>query len=734
MKNALALTRLFALLGFVVGGLAGAIELWGRSSVREFQAHDVTTPLGERLFAVAQRAAVEGVGWAAVGLFLGLIAAAVSALGRRGSSTDEPTRGERFSAVALFATAIGWAWVMKKGGAWLMNEAVAFLPPGDLLPLNLAGFLALLAGAFVFRALAGLLPLAPRGRRGAALALSAGSLLALGIAAWASLQLALRAPGAWKSAGTLGGAAGLFLVALPLAAVLARALAGPLSRLTSLAPLQGTALRRARAALVLLLVVCAIGTRPFVHLGAQVPDTVYERMTPRGEPAGPNVVLITVDTLRADALSCYGYERETSPFLDTLAEAGTLFDQPVSAAAWTKPATGTILTGLYPSRHGALYHGSSLRLPEGERTLAEAFQAAGYSTAGFVTNPNVKAVFDFDRGFDEYFDSPVEDTVHMASVRDSWFGKLFKRISNHQFNWKYENDVRGMNQHITAWLRENHDVPFFLYLHYIDPHEPYAPPSEYDDYFPTDHGLPLFNERKRLVGRDLYDREIRYTDDGLRELVDVFKELGIWEDTLFVLTSDHGEEFYEHEVLGHGYSLYQEVVRVPLLFHGPGVAKGRVVEEPTQILDLGASILDLARTGDSRLGDGRSFASRIQGDGPRAERELFVENEFGEDDHDIRSFVLKSVRRGPWKLVLTEQSKYRPPGEGYPAKELYNLEEDPHERNNLFQDERFSDEERALVEALLGHGTFLEETGFRDVAPAELSPELEAELRALGYL
>ena len=206
---------------------------------------------------------------------------------------------------------------------------------------------------------------------------------------------------------------------------------------------------------------------------------------------------MTVDTLRADGLSCYGYPRPTSPFLDSLAESGTRFADPVAAAAWTKPATGTIFTGLYPSRHGALYHGSSLQLPEGERTMAEAFRQAGYVTAGFVSNPNVKAVFDFDRGFDVFFDSPVEDTLTLACIRDTWFGRSLMELLRHQFNWKYENDVRQMNRHVEGWLAKNGDERFFLYVHYIDPHIPYDPPSPWREEFAQDHGFVTFEKRTK---------------------------------------------------------------------------------------------------------------------------------------------------------------------------------------------------------------------------------------------
>ncbi|MEW6074396.1 MAG: sulfatase, partial [Planctomycetota bacterium] len=461
----------------------------------------------------------------------------------------------------------------------------------------------------------------------------------------------------------------------------------------------------------------------------------YRRLPARGTPAGPSVIFITVDTLRADHLGCYGYGRPTSPFVDSLAAGGARFTDPSAPAAWTKPSTGTLLTGLYPSRHGALYHGSRLHLPPGERTLAEAFHAAGYVTAGFVSNPNVKRVFDFDRGFDEFFDSPVEDTISLAAIRGSYFGRILMDLLRHEFNWKYENDVRRMNEHVLAWLEVNHEQPFFLYVHYIDPHIPYDPPAEYRRQFASPRsGFPLFNARKERVGRDLYDGEVRYTDDGIRELVEALYRHGRGEDALLVVTSDHGEEFFEHGVLGHGFSLYQPVIHVPLILHGPGIVPGTVVGEPVQILDLPATVLDLAGTGVTRLGDGISFAPLLAAPAAGREGPYFLENEFGQNEGDRRSFVFKGVRSGRWKLVLTEANTYFPPGDPrYGSLALYDLAADPGEERNLIRDEAHRDLVRSLQERLAAHLAFLDETGFRDAEPAAISAEILGNLKALGY-
>jgi len=735
-RGILALAASAGLVGTALGVVEAVRDAIREPWVREFQA-GAESPLAERISAVAQRTALEGAGFALLGLLLGAFAFGGARLVERRSPT--PSREARASRVAAFALVgiagfVAWATY----GAWLAGEALAFLTAGRLLLLNALGIGLGLVGFGVPAWIVGRLPGAPRSSPAAC---ALGAVLSTAGAAWLVLWIAKVLPGLTGHGGkhptSLAVYALTMAASVPVGLLLARGLARPIIALGAAVgadlPRRARALRLVAPALAIVWGAAALWTALHFELSSAPASTDYPRLPGRDAgPEAPNVVFITIDTLRADHLGCYGYERPTSPFLDSLAAEGTMFEDPVAPAAWTKPSTGTILTGLYPSRHGALHHGSLLQLPEGQRTMAEAFQASGRVTAGFVTNPNIKRVFAFDRGFDEYFDSPVEDTVTLAAIRSTRFGHVVMSLFRHQFNWNYQNDVRQTNRHVFSWLDANRDNRFFLYVHYIDPHIPYDPPSIYRELFARDTGLLLFNDRKREVGIDRYDGEIRYADAGIRELVEHMKRLGIWENTLFVLTSDHGEEFFEHGVMGHGFSLFQEVVRVPLIVHGPGVAAGRRVAEPVQIVDLPATVLDLAGTGVDALGDGRSVAAAVRAGEPRPVAPLFLENEFGTEEWDHWSFVLSGVRQGPYKLVLTEANAYFPPEEGG-GQALYDLASDPGELENLIADEG----RRPLVEELLAklrtHARFLAETGFRDAAPAALSPEVEAGLRALGY-
>ncbi|RKY17090.1 MAG: hypothetical protein DRQ55_16590 [Planctomycetota bacterium] len=713
-----------ALLGFVLGAAYAAYELHNTAFVREFQSGEQSAA-AERWIAIAHRGAIDGVGFGALGLLLSLVAVAMARLRVR---ADQQRFGAELAASVILATVAFCGWVSV---AQLADDALPFLQAPALLLLNVVGVLGSLVCFVGFDAIVRRLPgAAPTGPAAVALASTGAAWLACHY----SFSIIKGVSGGFRSPARLGMAAGCFVLALVAAVVLARLLNAPLRALAERCA-RGRLVPRALTAVVggLLLLAMAVTGANF-EMSASSDVVEYATLRVKGEPAsGPRVVWITIDTLRADHLGSYGYQRPTSPTLDAIAAEGTLFTDPTAPASWTKPSTGTILTGLHPSRHGALYHGSQLQLPEGERTLAEAFREAGYATAGFVSNPNIKKVFGFDRGFDEYFDSPVEDTVTLASIRGSHFGQVLMKLMRHQFNWKYENDVHQMNAHILAWLDRNRDVPFFLYLHYIDPHLPYSPPEPYLRQFAQDHGAVTFNRREELVGIDLYDGEIRYLDDGIKELVQHLKALELWDDTLVVVTSDHGEEFFEHGVTGHGFSLYQGVMAVPVFLRGPGVARGRRVDAPVQVLDLPATVLDLAGTGVTQLGDGASFAQAARLGGWTSDGPLYMESEFGTDDSNHRSFVFSGVRQGQWKLVLTEENAYFPPAT-YGAQALFNLDEDPEEQVNLIEREEHRELVSELLEGLSSHATFLQGAGFRDVEPASMDPEVLQQLQALGYM
>ncbi|QDU84483.1 Choline-sulfatase [Planctomycetes bacterium Pla163] len=718
-------------LAWCLGGALAARHLSTVKHVREFQA--VTAePAGaaERISAWFQRTTVETVGFGVVAALAGLVALALA-------------RGDRRRTFGTFFCLVGGLWAWVRHGAYYAEELIPFLSPSQLAVLSLVGWGAAGAGALVAAGIARRLPYA-KGANEALTGLGAGLVVALGSELW---RASVAAPGgSLKSVTSIAILAGVALLA-PLVAAPLGALLQPLR---SLFPASDGSSRahwltgRVLPALVVLTVIVGAGLRASTPA---LPAPVYPRLAsarpaPAADDRAPrNVVFVLIDTLRADALGCYGYERPTSPRIDALAAAGTVFEDVSSPAPWTKPSTASVLTGLWPSRHGALKHGSQLRTPEGMTTLAEEFAGAGFATAGFVSNPNVKADFDFDRGFDEFFDKPVDDTTAQAALRDSIFGRLLIAVTRHQFNWKYANDIFAMNRHVESWLRTNADEDFFLYVHYIDPHTPYAPPARWRREFAQNHdGFPVHNERRQLVGRDLYDAEVRTSDEGLAQILDLLDELGIADETLIAITSDHGEEFNEKGMFEHGYSIYQAEVFVPLILNGPTVAAQRV-DVPVNTVQLPATLLDLAGVRPSGsppneplvFGDAPSLGPWARGGAASEGAKNFVENEFNMGQAPVPDFIHQGIREGSWKLILTEKSRFRPI-DTYPFEELYDLATDPGETRNLFYDEEQEDRVERMMGRLKAHRTFLESMGLRDGATKDLSADELEMLRMLGYL
>jgi arylsulfatase A-like enzyme len=294
----------------------------------------------------------------------------------------------------------------------------------------------------------------------------------------------------------------------------------------------------------------------------------------------PNLVLIVVDTLRADHLEIYGYERKTSPALKKLAERGVVYEQHVASAGQTVPSTLTLLTSLHPAEHGFRHlgngHFSKHRpvYPDALTLLPEVLKEAGYATAGFVGNPFLQDENGFSQGYDRFLYSDADG----ARLTDA--------------------AIRWMDQHVSD------GEPFFLYVHYFDVHTPYRPPGRFRELFPRPANGRVIESNGHVPGarkRDLratvalYDGGIAYTDDQIGRLLASLDALGVVEETVVAVTSDHGEEFMDHGGFGHGTHVHGELVRAPLIIAGPGVRDpGRREAKLTQHLDLAPTLLTLA--------------------------------------------------------------------------------------------------------------------------------------------
>jgi arylsulfatase len=295
---------------------------------------------------------------------------------------------------------------------------------------------------------------------------------------------------------------------------------------------------------------------------------------PEDEVQGPtpfNVVFISIDTLRADRLGSYGYERDTSPAIDALAKEGVLYERAYVPRGLTWPTLATVMTSLYPVEHGVRQNGVMLA-PE-HLQLPEVLKEAGYRTGAFITNAQQQAW----KGFDKIVDGD-DDTVTTAAMH---------------------------------WVQENHEEPFFAWVHLLAPHWNYIPPGEYATMFNPDYDGPIDGTNDTYVGyvmengqlspeavhqlRALYDGEIRYNDELVSRLLGKIDSLGLRDNTLIVFFSDHGEELYDrHRYWDHFASVYSNVTHVPLIMRGPGlIPSGLRLPHVTELRDLAPTVLTL---------------------------------------------------------------------------------------------------------------------------------------------
>ena len=424
-------------------------------------------------------------------------------------------------------------------------------------------------------------------------------------------------------------------------------------------------------------------------------------------PAHPNVLLLTLDATRADALGCYGSEVADTPNLDALAGESLLFREAVASAPYTGPAHASILTGLHPPQHG-LRDYLVQALPQSADTLAERFREAGYGTAAFVSAYVLAPRYGLGQGFDVYSCQDWRPETAPPGEAPRRLAKLF-------FQRRADNTV----SEALEWLRaRDASRPFFAWLHFYDPHAPFTPPREYRRPDPPDRELDPVERQRRLY----YD-EVTFMDAEIGRLLAALDEMGIYESLVVAVVADHGELLghYGRRLRGHSPELVEATLRIPLLLRAPGRAQPGEVEAQVRGLDLFPTLLEAAGLDVPPGIEGRSLFQAAGEDEPRpAYSETFYEHypkRAGEGEE------LVSVRLGGFKLVLR-------PG----RRELFDLEADPGERDNLYA------EHPERVERLLRElrGLAVRWPAERRSATLELSEEetrnhLER-LRALGYV
>ena len=428
-----------------------------------------------------------------------------------------------------------------------------------------------------------------------------------------------------------------------------------------------------------------------------------------------NIVLISIDTLRTDHLSCYGYERNTTPHIDAIAEQGIIFKNVIAPSSWTAPSMASLFTSTYPVNHG-LVHGIEYRRREQEvlsgalATLPEILQKHGYTTFGVSANHHLTEEFGFGRGFD-----------HFAYL-----------------GWQNADMV---NNTVYAWeevIKESEK--YFLWIHYNDPHIPYAARSPWIERYAAQSSdqarqvarktrshlklkefIPTLKDdpqaRANLIA--LYDSEISYVDSHIGKLMGKFS---LESDALIIITSDHGEEFLEHDNIGHGNNLHHETVSVPLIVKKPYSSKKKTVEQYVNLLDIMPTVLDLIKVNFPEQTLGKSFLAR---EGTLGWLKKIISGNdtpkyhFSELD---RHYFMKSIMTPQWKYIYNYQDE---------KEHLYNLEKDPLELLNIFDKEPERCDQ--LKEQLFNWVSQSRQDPPKTKIIA-FSPEEEEKLNTLGYI
>ena len=450
---------------------------------------------------------------------------------------------------------------------------------------------------------------------------------------------------------------------------------------------------------------------------------VSEGNVTSGHPV-KNVILIVIDTLRADALSCYGGERISTPNIDELAKEGILFKKAYSAAPWTKPSVVSIMTGLTPLAHTARYKESVM--PDNLSTLAEYMRDAGYLTHGLGANPVLTARH-FQQGFMGYDFFPKQsDCFPCGKILSKLFPEKFGGLASTSF----------LTQLAMDWVESNADKDFFMWLHYFDPHVPYAPPEKYlagmepvegmqrffDNPDDVRRGALTFTHEQREWLRTLYHAEVHYVDDNIGLLVNHLKKLNIYDDTIIVLTSDHGEEFWEHGGYEHGHTLYDEVLWVPLMIKLAGSSFKGEIEESVSTVSIMSTVLELCRIEYQQDHVQRGslapvWESRLKASdmGPILSTGML----FYEEKESVRFDGQKYIR-----FLETDHEEY------------YDLTDDPGEKFNIAytSEAQVQEAEEHLEEHYRAAEILRKHYSLGEGAQEELDADMTEKLRTLGYL
>jgi len=410
-----------------------------------------------------------------------------------------------------------------------------------------------------------------------------------------------------------------------------------------------------------------------------------------------NLILITIDCLRADHLGCLGYSKKTTPNLDNLASAGALFTQAISVGPETPTSFKAMFTSTYPLMHGGQLYTTNTTI-----TLAQVLREHDYHTAAFHSNPWISSLFGYDKGFDTFGDGIQKWRVESRLTRLKELVKRAIERTGRLYESIFEmytalitiyliSKAEVLNKKAASWLSDNPNN-FFLWIHYMDVHEPYLPASGYASALKSYRVLKLHRKARYSPGSlspqevnkliDLYDTNLGYVDQAIDSLLCTLKRSNILDDTFVVITADHGQQLLERGGHGHGNRLYEELIRVPLIIAGPGL-KAQVISQQISLLDLAPTILDILKIEKPRAFLGNSLLPLMKGNKAKAANSAAI-SETDTIGRPLTASVARkprldanhrriSLRTGKWKYIYTEGRQ----------DELYDLEGDPKETKNI---------------------------------------------------
>ncbi len=459
----------------------------------------------------------------------------------------------------------------------------------------------------------------------------------------------------------------------------------------------------------------------------------------------PNVLVYLIDTERPDHTSLYGYARDTTPFLKKLGAQSLVFEDCQVQAPRTKQSTASLMTSLYSYTHGIIHDYDTI--PKGAATLAQQLRSAGYVTASIVANPFAGRLTGLDRGFD-----------YLAE----WAAIQRYRTDAHDRG----TDSEAVNKLVLPWLEKHRDEPFFLYAHATDPHAPYRPPAGFEEKFANPKETPEFDRNyKDLGGKtryaggtvvsraacekagvdpdrfirraiDRYDGEILHNDWSLEQLINKLRDLGVLDNTLVVVVSDHGEEFWEHGWTSHGHSLYQELTNGVFLMWNPKlIPAAKRVREPVQLIDVMPTVLDLLAVPIPEMVEGQSLTPFVKGQ-PFQRRGPVMTSRFADPEAQKIGVVPENridalaLLDANWKLIYRDKAKEV----GLSKVELYDRRADRGETKNIAS-QHPQDVDRMMTEI----GKWMEaqktiRSSLVQGTKANMDPKTLERLRSLGYL